>query len=108
LFGLALLSAERRTREIGIRKTLGASSLQIVQLISGDLAKLVIIALFLAIPVSWLAVHQWLVNFAYRIDMSWWIFGLACVLIFMTALLTIGVQSIKASRANPADVLRNE
>jgi putative ABC transport system permease protein len=108
LFGLVLLSSKKRAREISIRKTLGASTLQIVQLISGDFAKLVLIALFLAFPVSWYAVHQWLVNFAYRIDMSWWMFGLAGMLTFMTALLTIGVQSIKASRANPADALKNE
>ncbi|MDO6432901.1 ABC transporter permease [Flavitalea sp. BT771] len=108
LFGLTLLSAERRAREIGIRKALGASSWQIVRLISGDLMQLVSIALILAIPVSLLAVHRWLGNFAYRIDISWWMFGLAGVLTLMTALLTIGVQSIKASRANPAVVLRTE
>lgn len=108
LFGLVLLSSERRAREIGIRKTLGASSLQVVQLISGDFARLVLIAMFLAIPMSWLAVHRWLGNFAYRIDMSWWMFGLAGLLTCTIALLTIAVQSIKASRANPADALRNE
>jgi putative ABC transport system permease protein len=106
LFGLAAFSAEQRSREIGIRKTLGASIPDIVQLLSKDFLKLVIIAFVIATPISWWAMSQWLQAFAYRIDLSWWMFALAGVLAVFIALFTVSFQAIKAAIVKPVKSLR--
>jgi hypothetical protein len=108
LFGLAAFTAGQRTKEIGIRKVLGASVTGIVALLSKDFIKLVGIALVLAAPLAWYAVQWWLADFAYRITPGWWMFGLAGTLALGIALLTVGYQSMKAALANPVDSLRNE
>jgi putative ABC transport system permease protein len=108
LFGLASFSAEQRKKEIGVRKVLGASVSGIVQLLSKDFLKLVGISILIATPIAWWSMHQWLQNFAYRIDISWWMFVLAgCIAIFI-ALLTVSFQAIKAAIANPVKSLRTE
>lgn len=108
LFGLAAFSAEQRKKEIGVRKVLGASVSSIVQLLSKDFLLLVGIAILIASPVSWWAMNKWLQAFAYRINISWWMFALAgCIAVFIT-LLTVSFQSIKAAIANPVKSLRTE
>ena len=108
LFGLASFTAERRTKEIGIRRVLGASAFSVVALLSKDFAKLVIIAIVIAWPVAHYAADTWLQNFAYRVDVGWWTIALSGALALGIALLTVGWQAIRAARANPADVLRQE
>ncbi|GAB3336179.1 ABC transporter permease [Larkinella ripae] len=108
LFGLAAFTAEQRTKEIGVRKVLGASVPSIVGLLSRDFLKLVLVAIVLSSPVAWLAMRQWLQSYVYRIDMEWWIFALAGFLAVGIALLTISFQSIKAALMNPVKSLRSE
>jgi putative ABC transport system permease protein len=108
LFGLAAFTAEQRTKEIGVRKVLGASITNIVGLLSKDFLKLVLIALVLASPVAWWALDKWLETFAYKTALSWWIFALAGVLAISIALLTVSFQSIKAALVNPIKSLRSE
>ncbi|MFM9909903.1 MAG: ABC transporter permease, partial [Chitinophagaceae bacterium] len=108
LFGLAHLSTNRRIKEIGVRKVLGASVNQIVSLLATDFLKLVLIAIVIASPVAWLIVNKWLQEFAYRIDMEWTIFALAGFSSLLIALLTIGFQTIKAAITNPIKSLRTE
>ena len=108
LFGLAKLSAEKRSKEIGIRKVLGASAARIVRLMSGDFLKLVLIACLIALPAGWYAGNRWLQNFAYRIDLSWWLFALAGLLVFLIAFFTVSFHAVKASAANPTLSLRSE
>jgi ABC-type antimicrobial peptide transport system permease subunit len=108
LFGLAAFTAGQRTKEIGIRKVLGASVTSIVTLLSKDFVKLVCIAMLLATPAAWYGVQWWLQDFAYRIEHKWLVFALAGVLSLGIALLTVGYQSIRAALANPVDSLRNE
>ncbi|MDX2304780.1 MAG: ABC transporter permease [Microscillaceae bacterium] len=108
LFGLALLASEARQKEIGIRKVLGASIKQIVTLLSVDFVKLVLIAFVIAVPLAWYVIHQWLQNFAYRIEITWWVFALAGMLALLVALITVSFQSIKAAMLNPVEALRNE
>jgi putative ABC transport system permease protein len=108
LFGLSVLSAEKRTKEIGIRKVLGASVQQIVTTLSTNFIRLVVIALLIATPLVYIAAYQWLQNFPYRIQISWWLFALAGVLVMLIALFTISFQSIKAAIANPVKSLRTE
>jgi putative ABC transport system permease protein len=108
LFGLATFATSRRTKEIGIRKVLGASEASIVRLLSKDFLKLVAIGFVIAVPIGWYAMHRWLQNFAYKINMSWWIFLLAGGIALVIALATVSWQSIRAALANPVDSLRNE
>src|SRR5215217_5178873 len=108
LFGLAAFSAEQRTKEIGIRKVLGASVGSIVGLLSKDFIKLVVIALFLAAPVGWYFMNKWLEDFAYRINIGWWMFAVAGVFAILIAFATISLHAIKAALANPTKNLRTE
>jgi putative ABC transport system permease protein len=108
LFGLVTYAAEQRTKEIGIRKVLGASVTNVVTLLSKDLLKLVIISALIAFPVAWWAMHKWLEDFAYRINISWWIFLLAGALAVFIALITVSIQAVKAAIANPVNSLRTE
>ena len=108
LFGLTVLSAEKRTKEIGIRKVLGASVKNVVTILSKDFIKLVIIALLIAIPLAWMAANKWLGNYPYRISLSWSMFALAGVLVILIALGTVSFQAIKAAIANPVKSLRSE
>ncbi|MFL5741291.1 MAG: ABC transporter permease [Flavisolibacter sp.] len=108
LFGLATFIAEQRTKEIGIRKVLGASVRGIVQLLSKDFVRLVFIAFVLAAPLAWWFMNKWLQDFAYRITINWWIFLLAGLLAFLIAILTISFQAIRAAIANPVKNLRTE
>ncbi|MBO3697517.1 ABC transporter permease [Fabibacter sp. E12] len=108
LLGLASFSTEMRIKEIGIRKILGSSRFSIVRLITGEFTKIVLIAIVLALPISYLITSNWLDDFAYRIELSWWIFALAGVFAILTAWFTVSVQTIKASMINPAQCLRNE
>ncbi|GAB3774206.1 ABC transporter permease [Spirosoma horti] len=108
LFGLTAFTAEVRTKEIGIRKVLGASVTSIVTLLSKDFLRLVAIAVVIASPVAWYAMHRWLQDFAYRVDISWWVFALTGLLMVVIALLTVSFQSIKAALMNPVKSLRSE
>jgi putative ABC transport system permease protein len=108
LLGLASFSAETRTKEIGIRKVLGASVLQISALLSKDFLKLVLIAFVIASPIAYYFMDKWLADFAYRISISWWIFAVAGLSAVLIALLTVSWQSIKAAVANPVKSLRSE
>jgi ABC-type antimicrobial peptide transport system permease subunit len=108
LFGLISFIAEQRTREIGIRKVLGARVSEIVVLLSKDFLKLVIIAIFIASPIAWYFMNKWLQNFAFRITMSWWIFALSGICAIAIAILSTSFQSIKAAIANPVKSLRSE
>ena len=108
LFGLSVLAAERRTKEMGIRKVLGASVNQVVTVLSKDFVKLVILALGIAIPMAWYAANKWLQNYPYRIGLSWQIFALAGVLVIFIALATVSFQAIRTALANPVSSLRSE
>ena len=108
LFGLASYSAEKRIKEVGIRKVLGASLQHIVLMLSKDFVKYVLIAALIAWPLSWLAVHKWLQDYAYRISISWWIFLVAVMIAVIIALATTSFQAIRAAVANPVQSLRTE
>jgi putative ABC transport system permease protein len=108
LFGLAAYMAANRTKEIGVRKVLGASVANIAALISIDFLKLVIISIGLATPIAWYAMHTWLQNYSYRIEVEWWIFLLAGIAAITIALITVSFQSVKAAIANPIKSLRND
>jgi len=108
LFGLSVLSAEKRTKEIGIRKVFGASVKSIVTNLSTDFIKLVVIALVIASPLAYMIANKWLQNFPYRITVSWWLFASAGLLVMLVALITVSFQSIKVALASPAESLRSE
>lgn len=108
LFSLAAFVIVRRTKEIGIRKVLGASVKNVVVTLSKDFIRLVIIAFVIASPIAWYIMNQWLQEFAYRIEISWWMFALAGIMVVLIALVTVSFQAIKAAIANPAKILRTE
>lgn len=108
LFGLAAFSAEQRTKELGIRKVLGANAFDIVGLLSKNFLVLVMIASLIAFPVAWWAMNSWLKDFPYRVSISWWVFGIAIIAALAVALLTVSFQAIKAALANPVKSLRTE
>jgi putative ABC transport system permease protein len=108
LLGLVLYSTTQRTKEIGVRKVLGASVMQIVSLVSRDFIFLVLLAFLIAAPIAGIGMYKWLQNFAYRTDLSWWIFVLGGSLMVVIALVTLAFQTIRAARANPVSSLRTE
>ncbi|HTQ64177.1 MAG TPA: FtsX-like permease family protein, partial [Puia sp.] len=108
LFGLTTYMAASRIKEIGVRKVLGASIINITLLLSKDFLKLIVIACLVAFPMSWWAMHQWLQNYEYRISISWWVFLASGISAISIASITISFQSIKAAIANPAKSLRTE
>ena len=108
IFGLATYSAERRLKEIGIRKILGSNVTGIVSLLSKDFLGMVALAMLVATPVAYFFMHKWLQNFAYRIELSWWMFALAAGITLGIALLTVSFQSVRAALANPVHSLRSE
>jgi len=108
LLGLIGYTIEQRTKEIGIRKVLGASVTSIVGLLAKDYLKLVLLAFFIAIPFSWYFMTDWLNDFAYRIELEWWMFGMAGLVAVLIAFATIGVQSMKAALVNPVESLKTE
>jgi putative ABC transport system permease protein len=108
LIGLAMFTTEQRKKEIGIRKVVGASITQVGKLLSYDFTKLVIIAFLIATPVSYYVMTKWLENYAYKTNISWWIFVVAGLISYITAMIAIGYQSYRASAANPVETLRDE
>ncbi|MCW3107775.1 MAG: FtsX-like permease family protein, partial [Segetibacter sp.] len=108
LFGLATFSAEQRTKEIGVRKVLGASVTNIVGLLSKDFIKLVAISILIASPLAWYAMNKWLQDFAYRTNISWTVFVITAVVALLIALITISFQAIRAAFSNPVKSLRTE
>ena len=108
LYGLISFTIFQKRKEIGIRKVLGASASRIATMLSGNFLKLILLASFIAMPIAWYAMNQWLQGFAYRIDISWWMFGVAAALVLLVAFATIGFRAIKAAIANPVKSLRTE
>jgi putative ABC transport system permease protein len=108
LFALTAFTAEQRTKEIGIRKVLGASVSGIVLMLSKDFGKLVIIAFVLAIPFAWWGINKWLETYQYKVEIGWWVYALSGIAAFLIAWLTMSYQSIRAAISNPVDSLRNE
>jgi ABC-type antimicrobial peptide transport system permease subunit len=108
LIGLSSFMTERRTKEIGIRKANGAKSIEIFSLLSKEYIIWVLISILIASPIAWYAMHKWLQNFAYRININWWVFALAGAIALIIALLTVSVQSYKAASKNPIEALRYE
>jgi ABC-type antimicrobial peptide transport system, permease component len=108
LLGLVIFTTNQRTKEIGIRKVLGASVMQIVSLLSKDFMKLVALAFVIAAPLAWWAMNDWLQDFAYRTNISWWIFAVSGAAMLLAALLTLSIRTIRSASANPVGSLRNE
>jgi len=108
LWGLSVFLIERRTKEIGVRKVLGASIASLVALLSRDFVKLVLLAIFIATPIAWYAMQAWLAKFAYKITIGGWVFGGVGLAALALALLTVGYRAIRAARTNPVDSLRME
>ena len=108
LFGLSSFMAAKRTKEIGIRKTMGASVNSVFLLLSREFVKWVVLSVIIACPVAWFIMNKWLQSFAYRTNIGWWIFALAILIAFAIAFLTVAWQSLKTSRTNPVEALRYE
>jgi len=108
LFGLAAFTAQRRIKEIGIRKILGSSEFRIVRLLSGDFTKIVLVAILIALPLSYFIAGKWLAGFAYRIELQWWFFAGSGSLALLIALFTVGLQTVSAARVNPTECLKHE
>jgi putative ABC transport system permease protein len=108
LLGLSLLAAQQRTKEIGIRKVNGARIWEVMAMLNRDFLKWVAIAFVIATPIAWYAMNRWLQNFAYKTELSWWIFALAGLIAMGIALLTVSWQSWRAARRNPVEALRDE
>ena len=108
LLGLVIYTTNTRAKEIGIRKVLGATVAQIVTILSKDFVQLILIAFVIAAPIAWWASYSWLQNFAYRVDMSWWIYVVSGMGMVLMALFTLSLQTIKAATANPVKSLRTE
>jgi putative ABC transport system permease protein len=108
LFALTAYAMVQRTKEIGIRKILGATITNILALVSKDFLKLIVIAIIIAIPIAWLVMSRWLENFVYKTDIHWWVFALAGIITLLIALFTISLQAIKTASANPVKSLRTE
>jgi len=108
LFGLTAFTAERRAKEIGIRKILGLGEIGIVYLLSKDFTRIVLLAIVLSIPVSYYIGQRWIQAFAYHIELEWWYFAAPAVVAMLIAWLTIGIQTIKAANVNPTSVLKSE
>ena len=108
LFGLTIYSTNQRAKEIGIRKVLGASTQRIVALLSYGFVKLFVIAMALAVPVSFMVMNRWLEGFAYRIEIQWYLFVVAALVVFGVSMLTMSFKTIQAAQSNPSDVLKDE
>jgi len=108
LFGLSTYIAERRTKEIGVRKVLGATVVNITSLLSAEFVALVTAAILIASPIGWWAMNSWLKDFDYRIQIQWWVFAVAGALCILIAVLTVSFQAVKAAIANPVKSLRTE
>ena len=108
LFAIVTLVLEQRRKEIGVRKVLGASMMGITGLLSRDFLKLIVLAFVIAVPIGAYFLNQWLQNFIYRTNLSWWIFAVAGLVSVAIAMLTIGVQTVRAALANPVESLRSE
>ncbi len=108
LLGLVIYTTTQRTKEIGVRKVLGASATQIVSLLSKDFIQLVIVGFAIAAPLAWWAMHRWLEDFAYRTNISWWVFALSGILMALIALLILSIHTIRAALSNPVKSLRTE
>ena len=108
LFGLVTFTAEQRFKEIGIRKVLGSTVLQIVGMLSKDFLKLVFLSFLIAFPLGFYLMNRWLQDFAYRIQIHWWVFALAGLITLLIAFLTISWKSFRAANMNPVEALKNE
>lgn len=108
LFGLATFTTARRTKEMGIRKVMGANSRAIVLLLAGEFVRIIVLAVVAAVPVAWMIMHQWLQQYAYKMAISWWMFAGAALATLFIALLTVGYQSIRAAMVSPAESLKSE
>ena len=108
LYGLTLFVIENRIKEIGVRKVMGASVTNILKMFVIDYVKLILISTIIAYPLAWYTMNKWLHNFAYRINITWWIFILAGGIAITIALITISFQAIKAATANPVEALKHE
>ncbi|MCB0588027.1 MAG: ABC transporter permease, partial [Phaeodactylibacter sp.] len=108
LFGVSSYSIIQRSKEVSIRKVLGASMASIISLLSGGFLKLVLWSFIVAMPIGWYLIHRWLQNFTYHIEIQWWMFALAALLALGAAFLSVSVQSIRTAMVNPAEELKGE